>query len=438
MVGGGGGVAMVVVVVVVVVGLLLFGFPDSAGKESGIPVNLGEDRPQETELEDETQVGSDSDDHGDGKEDKPDNPQDDMKKSAPNERRTFQDKWLLDPAKKTWLRYDVKMKLMFCTICQEQHKKNTFTKGTNNFRTSTLTRHVESSDHQEALNEIALRHDFETSFSRSMSEKEQATLMQMKTIYWMVKEGIALNKFGSLRDLLSALDCPYAGKMKVGENAKYTSLVAVNDMVSAMASCIRQNVVEQLRSSPSISILADESTDLSVTKKLVLYAKVLSPSFVPSTHFLANLKITSATGRDIADVIKEYLDSNGIPMDKVSGFGTDGASVMTGKKEGATGYLMRLNPAILNIHCIAHRLALCSSQAANSVPYLKDYQEVIVGLFYHFKRSANRADGIKTIQQLLDEPQLKYSEVHEVRWLSFYKAYFAQQSDPRSKGYAKK
>ncbi len=41
--------------VVVVVCLLLFGFPDSAGKESGIPVNLGEEMPQE--IEDETQVG---------------------------------------------------------------------------------------------------------------------------------------------------------------------------------------------------------------------------------------------------------------------------------------------------------------------------------------------------------------------------------------------
>ena len=88
--------------------------------------------------------------------------------------------------------------------------------------------------------------------------------------------------------------------MTIGGNAQYTSLVTVNDMVDAMAGCIHQDVKINLKTSPTISILADESTDLSVSKKLVLYAKVLDPTtFLPSTHFLYNLKITSATEKPL-------------------------------------------------------------------------------------------------------------------------------------------
>ena len=36
---------------------------------------------------------------------------------------------------------------------------------------------------------------------------------------------------------------------------------------------------------------------------------------------------------------------------------------MTITKEGVTGKLLSLNPKILNIYCIAHRLQLCVSQA---------------------------------------------------------------------------
>ncbi len=50
------------------------------------------------------------------------------------------------------------------------------------------------------------------------------------------------------------------------------------------------------------------------------------------------------------------------------GLGTDGATVMTGKKEGLTGHFLRQNPHLVQTHCSAHRLALCSEQAAENIP----------------------------------------------------------------------
>jgi len=62
-------------------------------------------------------------------------------------RRNFQSTWL---EKFKWLQYD-NTEGMLCSICIESSKANPFTSGCINFRTSTLTRHIESQDHQNVL-----------------------------------------------------------------------------------------------------------------------------------------------------------------------------------------------------------------------------------------------------------------------------------------------
>ena len=104
------------------------------------------------------------------------------------------------------------------------------------------------------------------------------------------------------------------------------------------------------------------------------------------------------------------------------GLGSDGASVMTGTGEGVTGHLKRANPHLVNIHCIAHRFNLCTSQAARDINILEDFQKILSDLFYYFKYSALRTDKLKQVQKILEAPELKIKEVHGIRWLSFFTA----------------
>lgn len=41
---------------------------------------------------------------------------------------------------------------------------------------------------------------------------------------------------------------------------------------------------------------------------------------------------------------------------------------MTGRKNGLTGHFLQENPMLINTHCSAHRLALCTEQAAQKIP----------------------------------------------------------------------
>ena len=74
-----------------------------------------------------------------------------------NETRNFQAKWLKEH---TWLRYE--NQAMFCHFYRFGKKKNPFTsdKGCSNFKTTTLTRHVSSREHQDATMEARLRQTF--------------------------------------------------------------------------------------------------------------------------------------------------------------------------------------------------------------------------------------------------------------------------------------
>ena len=127
-------------------------------------------------------------------------------------------------------------------------------------------------------------------------------------------------------------------------------------MLETLATVIRKDIDNKLLRSPSMSFYADESTDIGMQKKLVVYARGFDPDkYTPSTYYLENVEVSSGSGR-------WYL----------MGFGSDGARAVTGTKEGVTGHLMRETPMLLNYHCVAHRLALVSSHAAASIPYMKE------------------------------------------------------------------
>ena len=71
-------------------------------------------------------------------------------------------------------------------------------------------------------------------------------------------------------------------------------------------------------------------------------------NFTPSTHFVTNMKVESATGVAIYNELKYVMNkqSRVIPPSKVLGLGTDEAKVMTGTGKG----LLRDNPMLNNLN----------------------------------------------------------------------------------------
>ncbi|RXM33483.1 hypothetical protein EOD39_5412 [Acipenser ruthenus] len=99
---------------------------------------------------------------------------------------------------------------------------------------------------------------------------------------------------------------------------------------------------------------------------------------------------------DIAEVITEKINEK---------------LVMTGAKNGMATKMKQDYPYLENAHCIAHRLALVTSQAANNVTYMQKFQEIITSLYYYVKHSTVHVAKLQEMQKVLDAPLLKIKEI---------------------------
>lgn len=93
-----------------------------------------------------------------------------------------------------------------------------------------------------------------------------------------------------------------------------------------------------------------------------------------------------------------FLDTLKLDRKKLVALGSDGANVMVGKKNGVAALLRQTHPSLINIHCIAHRLALAAGQASSSVKYLHKFKAILQQLFIYYEASAVRTAGLREIQ----------------------------------------
>lgn len=373
-------------------------------------------------------------------------------KGSSKTKRNFQKGWLVTYP---WLTYDKNKDLMFCKECLTIKAVNSMTQGSNNFRTSTLTRHLICDDHKRSQSVPKEKKNMDQAKKHAFSQEEKAVFVAMEAVYWLCQESLPMHKYPSLIAFLKHLNVPNIEHLQITEKINYSSETSAKDLLTAMSEVIDETITEKVQDAPAITLFTDESTDIVVNHKLAISIRIVDPiTLNPSTHFLTDVQIRDATGAGIFASIREEFSKRNINISKVYGLGTDGASVMTGDKTGLTGQFKSQNPHIKNNHCSAHRVALISQQAAENIPAIHSFQETVTSIYYYFHKSPKRYDQLESIQKLLDDPVLKFKEVHSVRWLSFYKSvetiyktldslltYFdalSVDNDPRAKGLKKK
>ena len=74
----------------------------------------------------------------------------------------------------------------------------------------------------------------------------------------------------SLLSFLEILDCPNVQELHCGANVTYGTDVVANELQDSVAQVIGEDTDKEAEQSSCISILADKSTDISVTQMLVV------------------------------------------------------------------------------------------------------------------------------------------------------------------------
>ena len=295
------------------------------------------------------------------------------KKSTGARVKKFQNAWFKEFE---WLRKDPDNESpspMYCSSCESASgarrslKSNAFVLGTFNFQRSALVRHMDSDDHLLAKKTLTQRRYMAAAKKCATKSVMPILDAQIRTAAFLAEQNLPNRKFLKLIDLQLA----NGASVFLDKKGIYTNHQAPASMQKYVANVLKDTALVRIRDSPYLGIMVDESLDIATNKKLVMFCRIVHGGVV-RVELCANISIVDGKAETVYDSILNWLQENGISITKVSGFGSDGASVMTGRLNGVGVKLKSLNPRIIHIWCAAHRLALVSYWAAKRVPYFNN------------------------------------------------------------------
>ncbi|XP_053389806.1 zinc finger protein 862-like [Mercenaria mercenaria] len=139
----------------------------------------------------------------------------------------------------------------------------------------------------------------------------------------------------------------------------------------------------------------------------------------------------SANAQTITQMIVKTLTDFELEIGKLSSFVSDGASVMTGKQNGVAARLKKeVNPKLISIHCICHRLALACTDTLEDATYFKQVQLWLVQLWklfenspkklaVYFKVQTEMKSLLFTVDKSKNVAMHRLKKACQTRWLSF-------------------
>ncbi|XP_067869720.1 uncharacterized protein [Heterodontus francisci] len=252
---------------------------------------------------------------------------------------------------------------------------------------------------------------------------EQAATCALRNVYFAAKEMIPNSSTEALNELCLIQGLTDLAGLHSDKLVSYDQ--SIEEFQQAIAEVTDEGILKRARSSNCFSILIDESEDCFTEPCLFLYLRIIehvAGGYEPKTYFLAVKKLQEDVTADkitaeLADVFKE----KDLDMKQMCGFAIDGAAVTAECKNSVITQLKAQAPGLLSIRCIAHRLALSSVSAADTVPYLVKYQQILDSVYKHFVDLPKNRDGLEAIQKILRNTHKQSSPFKDIfpsRWLT--------------------
>ena len=163
----------------------------------------------------------------------------------------------------------------YCRTCIAAGKENTFTQGCTCLKTTSMSRHEETTDHKCGIAAESLRPHMEAAMTSLNSEHDNAVIKAMKVVYWLADENLPLSKYESLITLLQEIEVPGLECLKVSDRVEYDSYFTANDMLLAINQAIDDDLNEEIEQSSVVTLFVDESTDVSNIKRKQYFYVIL-------------------------------------------------------------------------------------------------------------------------------------------------------------------
>lgn len=355
--------------------------------------------------------------------------------------RSFQPQWRL---KYEWIEYSISRDAIFCNICRNFSSQNVIhdvaftTRGFKSWSIATtagkgLERHNDSVTHRNAvLNQIEskTRKETNTNVSQLLSENilqkrryyigsiiDVISLLASKELAfrgnWEADTGDEQGLFNTMFTFALQRDSKMKSCQEIMPlNATYRSPQIQNELISVIAQCVRERIVQKVNESSFLTLYADGTKDrngheaLSIAVRYVLDGKPFESLL--GIEYSQDLR-AEALGLIVINALKSY----GVDVKKIVAQCYDGANVMSGDFGGMQVVVSReLGRNIPYIHCFNHRLHLVIREILRTVSDARTFFDQVQMTYKFFKKNH--------IAKIYEGSSLK--KLIETRWTGHLKA----------------
>uniref|UniRef100_H0WPU2 Zinc finger protein 862 n=2 Tax=Otolemur garnettii TaxID=30611 RepID=H0WPU2_OTOGA len=317
-----------------------------------------------------------------------------------------------------WLVIDPKETKLFCSVCKERpnlhDKSSRLVKGyTGPFKVETLKYHEVSKAHRLCVNTIEIKEDTpQTALIPEISSDLMANMEHFfNAAYSIAYHSRPLNDFEKILQLLQSTGTVILGK--------YRNRTACTQFIKYISETLKKQILDDVRSSPCVSLLLDSSTDTSDQACIGIYIRYLKQMEVKESYItLAPLYSETADG--YFETIVSVLDELDIPFRKpgwVVGLGTDG-SAMLSCRGGLVDKFQEVIPQLLLVHCVAHQLHLAVVEACGSIDLVRKCDRHIRTVFKFYQSSNKRLSELQEGAAPLEQEVLRLKDLNAVRWVA--------------------
>ena len=203
------------------------------------------------------------------------------------------------------------------------------------------------------------------------------------------------------------------------KNASYISKTTQNELISCCGGFISEKIISEVKRNKFFTIICDEASDSSNKEQMSMVLRFVDDNFNIREDFINFIHCKEGlTGANLASIILKSLEEHSLEIQNCRGQCYDGAGAVSGKVNGCSAHILRLNEKALYTHCFSHRLNLvvCTSCAVVSVRNTLDH---IKDISYFFNLSQPRQQCLeKIINEICpDTKKTKLKDVCRTRWL---------------------
>lgn len=338
--------------------------------------------------------------------------------------RSIQFSWY---TKHKWISVCTSTYKVFCQVCCSARKRGLVTsskrynlafieEGFSNWKKALekFLEHEKSEMHKEALsklmsiqNRVNIVSQLATQREMEMQHNRSMFLKVIETVIFLARQGLPLRGHhensssfeGNLLQLLllRSSDCPTLGAWI--KKRDYLSPEIINEVISICGQTVLRNLLQNIKAAEHYSLIADEATDISHKEQLCVAIRWVDANYSIHEAPLGLFELPNTMASTIFKAIKDIFTRCSLSFSKCTGQAYDGASNMSGIRNGVQALVKKEAQWCLYVHCFAHSLNLAVQEVTRKSELIRNCMDFIFNLVQLIKFSPKRQALFDSVQK---------------------------------------